>query len=43
MDDCFKVGISMAGRRVRLFSSFYKSDIIVASPLGLRLVVGEEG
>jgi U3 small nucleolar RNA-associated protein 25 len=42
-DDCFKIGIAVSRKKVQLFSEFYHSDIIVASPLGLRLVVGGEG
>ena len=50
MDDDFKMGIQITpgkgkgsgpekGAYLRLFSDFYISDIIIASPLGLRLVV----
>lgn len=30
-------------RSMRLYSPFYSSDIIIASPLGLRTVLGVEG
>lgn len=39
-DDCFKLGISLSRRAVKLYSGFYDSDIIVASPLGLHMVTG---
>ena len=42
-DDCFKVGVAVRGKVVRLYADFYSSDIIVASPLGLRTVIGAEG
>ncbi|KAJ3444141.1 orf protein-related [Anaeramoeba flamelloides] len=42
-DDCFRIGVSLGARSIRLFSDFYNSDLIIASPLGLRLVVGGEG
>lgn len=36
-------GISIVRSSMRLYSPFYSSDIIIASPLGLRTVVGAEG
>mmetsp|Transcript_17382 Transcript_17382/g.34138 ORF Transcript_17382/g.34138 Transcript_17382/m.34138 type:complete len:972 (+) Transcript_17382:63-2978(+) len=42
-DECFRMGIAFNGRKsVRFFSDFYKSDIIIASPLGIRLATGQE-
>jgi len=41
-DECFKLGIGFNGRKsVKLYSSFYQSDLIIASPLGLRLSTGQ--
>jgi len=42
IDDCFKVGIRMNRRSIKLYSDFFTSDIIIASPLGLRMSTGGE-
>jgi len=41
--DSFKLGIAVTKKSLKLYSDFYNSDIIIASPLGLRLVLGVEG
>ncbi|KAL0270426.1 UNVERIFIED_CONTAM: hypothetical protein PYX00_007838 [Menopon gallinae] len=43
IDDKFKIGISFTKKSLKLYADFYSSDVIIASPLGLRLVVGAEG
>lgn len=43
VDDHFRVGIQLHPRYARLFAPFYAADVIVASPLGLRLIVKAEG
>nr|XP_002127793.1 digestive organ expansion factor homolog [Ciona intestinalis] len=42
-DEHFRIGITLAQGKMRLYSQFYKSDIIIASPLGLRTAIGEIG
>jgi len=42
-DDSFRVGVAITKKSLRLYADFYSSDIIVASPLGLRLLVGADG
>ncbi|CAG5125114.1 unnamed protein product, partial [Candidula unifasciata] len=42
-DDNFRVGMSVSKKSLRLYSKFYESDIILASPLGLRMIIGLEG
>ncbi|XP_061552648.1 U3 small nucleolar RNA-associated protein 25 homolog [Phycodurus eques] len=43
VDDHFRIGVSIIKSNMRLYSPFYSSDIIIASPLGLRTVLGAEG
>ena len=43
MEDDFRMGMSFSAKgTLKLFSHFDKADIIIASPLGLRLIVGIE-
>ena len=43
IDDNFKLGISFSKRSIKLYSEFYHSDIIIASPLALRTITGAIG
>ncbi|KAM8946120.1 U3 small nucleolar RNA-associated protein 25 homolog isoform 2-T2 [Pelodytes ibericus] len=43
IDDHFRIGVSILQRSMRLYSPFYSSDIIIASPLGLRTIIGSDG
>lgn len=40
-NDCFRLGISFYGKTMKLYSQFRKSDIIIASPLGLKTIIQE--
>lgn len=37
------VGVAILQRSIRLYAPFYSSDILIASPLGLRTIIGGEG
>ena len=39
IDDCFKLVIKIGRKSTKIYSGFYDSDIIVASPLGLKMTV----
>lgn len=43
IDDNFRIGVKVTKRSIRLFEAFYGADLIVASPLGLRLAIEKEG
>ncbi|XP_049560801.1 U3 small nucleolar RNA-associated protein 25 homolog [Orcinus orca] len=43
IDDHFRTGVAILQRSIRLYAPFYSSDILIASPLGLRTIIGGEG
>lgn len=42
-DDCFRLGVALSNKSLKLYAPFDKADILICSPLGLRMVIGEWG
>jgi U3 small nucleolar RNA-associated protein 25 len=43
IDDNFVIGVRISNKSSTILSEIYQSDIIIASPLGLRMKIGNEG
>lgn len=41
-DDCFKMGIKFSKKSIALYSNFYSCDLIIGSPLGLRMAASSK-
>lgn len=41
IDDSFRIGVSLGKKAIKLYTAFENSDIIISSPLGLRMIIGD--
>lgn len=42
IDDSFRVGVKVTRKSMKLFADFYQCDLVLASPLGLRMSIEKE-
>lgn len=42
-DDTFRIGVAFTRKCMKLYTDFYSSDVLIVSPLGLRMIVGAPG
>lgn len=42
-EEDFKIGIKFKNKSMKLYANFYASDMIIASPVALRTIIGDKG
>ncbi|KAJ2160939.1 rRNA-binding ribosome biosynthesis protein utp25 [Coemansia sp. RSA 552] len=43
IDDAFRIGLRVFPKSLKLYADFYRADIIITSPIGLRMTTGPQG
>ena len=43
IDDHFRLAIKFTRKSMKFYSDYYAADMVIASPLGLRMMIGAEG